>query len=368
MNDRERILTLFAGDVPDRVPWFGDLTYWAGSLERRGELPPGYQRSEAYYRFHRELGVGFYLQGYFPFRVVDEGDVRREERTDGNAVHRSLITPVGTLHETWQYLPEAYTSAPVEHLVKSAADLKVLRYWWERIQYEADYAEAQRRRDLVADLGVVLCYLPRCPFMDLVTTLAGISTIVDIWSEAPDELEETLAVMAATSDRAAELAVAAPVDCLMIPENLSSEVVGRRFYRQYMRPWEHKWLARIRQAGRVSYIHMDGTLKGLIADVAETGFDVIEAATPLPVGDVAMGDLRALAGPRPILWGGVPGTYFTPLVSDAEFDRHVRETLEVMVADRHMVLGVADQVPPDGMRSRVARVVALAERYGRYRA
>lgn len=366
MNDRERILAFFAGEPIDRVPWFGDLTYWAGAMERRGEVPAGYQRSAAYYRFHRELGVGFYLQGYFPFRVVDEGGVRHEEQLDGDTRRRALITPLGTLHETWQYLPEAYATAPVERLVKTVADLGVLRYWWERIQYEADYAEAERRRDLVADLGVVLCYLPRCPFMELVTTLIGIRTLVDIWGEAPDELEETLAVMAATSDRAAALAVAAPVDCLMIPENLSSEVVGKRFYRQYMRPWESRWLERIHAAGKVSYVHLDGTLRGLVADVAETGFQVIEACTPQPVGDVAMGELRALARPQTILWGGLPGSYFTPLVSDAEFERHTREMLDVMVADRRMVLGVADQVPPDGLRSRVARVVELVEQYGRY--
>jgi hypothetical protein len=61
MDDRERILSLFSGRVPDRVPWFGDLTYWAGAMERRGEVPAGYQRSADYYRFHRDLGVGFYL-------------------------------------------------------------------------------------------------------------------------------------------------------------------------------------------------------------------------------------------------------------------------------------------------------------------
>jgi len=76
--------------------------------------------------------------------------------------------------------------------------------------------------------------------------------------------------------------------------------------------------------------------------------------------------LRALAGPRSVLWGGLPGIYFTPLVSDTEFERHTREVLEVMVGDRRMVLGVADQVPPDGLRSRVARVVELVERYGHY--
>lgn len=367
MDDRERILSLFSGRVPDRVPWFGDLTYWAGAMERRGEVPAGYQRSADYYRFHRDLGVGFYLQGYSPFRVVDEGDVRHEEHWSGDVHHRALITPLGTLHETWQYLPQSYATAPVEHLVKTVDDLRVLRYWWERIQYAADYAEAERRRALVEDLGVVLCYLPRSPLMEMVTTLVGIGTLVELWSEAPDELEETLQVMAPTSDRAAALAVAAPVDCLMIPENLSSEVVGKHFYRQYVRPWESRWLERIHAAGKVSYIHMDGTLRGLIGDVARTGFQVIEAATPLPVGDVAMADLRALVEPQTILWGGLPGTYFTPLVSDAEFERHTREMLDVMVADRRMVLGVADQVPPDGLRSRVARVVQLVEQYGRYR-
>jgi hypothetical protein len=44
----------------------------------------------------------------------------------------------------------------------------------------------------------------------------------------------------------------------------------------------------------------------------------------------------------------------------------VREVLEVMVKDKHMLLGVADQVPPDALRRRVARVVESVERYGRY--
>jgi hypothetical protein len=34
------------------------------------------------------------------------------------------------------------------------------------------------------------------------------------------------------------VAVTVPADCLMIPENLSSESVGRRFYGRYVRPWE----------------------------------------------------------------------------------------------------------------------------------
>jgi hypothetical protein len=366
MYDRERILTLLSGGVPDRVPWFGDLAYWSGAMEARGQVPKGWQSTPDYYRFHRELGVGFYLQGYFAFRAVTDPEVVIKEGSDSHGRWRSVRTPLGTLEEEWRYLPEAYAWAPFRHLINTPADLPVLRYWCEHTHYVPDLEEAVRRQEMVGDLGVVLCYLPRTPFMQWVAEYAGIRNIVDLWMQAPDEFEETLRVMERSQDQAAEVAVTVPADCLMIPENLSSEVVGRRFYAQYVRPCEEKWVARIHAAGKYAFIHMDGTLKGLLAQVGSVGYDVIEAVTPEPVGDMPMRATRSLAGPQPILWGGVPGIYFTPLVSEAEFERHVCEMLEVMVADRRMVLGVADQVPPDALRSRVARVVELVERYGQY--
>lgn len=39
MTERERVLTLLAGGRPDRIPWFGDLDYWATSLIGRGRTP-----------------------------------------------------------------------------------------------------------------------------------------------------------------------------------------------------------------------------------------------------------------------------------------------------------------------------------------
>ncbi len=49
----------------------------------------------------------------------------------------------------------------------------------------------------------------------------------------------------------------------------------------------------------------------------------------------------------------------------ADFERHVRETLEIMKGRPRSVLGVADQVPPNGTWERVRRVAELVERYGR---
>ena len=366
MNDRQRVLTILQGQCPDRVPWFGDLTYWAGAMEVRGEVPVGFQRSEAYYQFHRDLGVGFYLQGYEPFRPVYDGDITIERRVAGERRERTVLTPAGSLTEIEIHLPESYTQAFTKRFVKTPADLAALRYWLEHTHYEPDYAEAERRRGLVQELGVVLCYLPKSPFMQMVVLLSGIESVVGLWMDARAELEETLAVLERKSDEAAAIALASPAECLMIPENLSSEVVGKRFFERYMRGYQEKWNRRIREAGKYSFVHMDGTARGLIHELASTGFRVIEAATPAPVGDLTMSEMGAHAGPGPIIWGGLPGVYFTPLVSDEQFDAMVRDVLAVMVAEPRYVLGVADQVPPDGMRYRVAHVRELVERYGRY--
>jgi hypothetical protein len=366
MNDRERILTLLQGGRPDRVPWLGDLTYWATALEARGKVPRGFQTTPAYYDWHRELGVGFYLQGYEPYRTIRDDTIEVRRESVGPVSRTTIHTPMGSLCEEWTHLPDSFTSAPTLHLIRGQRDLAPFRYLTEHTRFEPDYAEARRRHELVEDLGVVLCYTPKSPFMQLVALLAGIENVTELACDATSEFEATLEAMEAKSDEAAAIAVESPAECLMIPENLSSEVVGPNFFGKYMRRYQEKWAARIRAAGKFSFIHIDGTLRGLLRQEAAVGFTVLEALTPAPVGDLAMVDMRPLAGPGPILWGGIPGVYFTALVGDAEFERHVIEVLSIMRREPRYVLGVADQVPPDGLESRVRRVAELAEEFGRY--
>jgi len=365
MTHRERVLAVLNGDRPDQVPWFGDLDYWASALIAQGTKPDGFKESAAYIQWHRELGVGFYLQGFFPFRTIL--DLPERIWHEGNRRYRELSTPRGTLRECWEYLPASYAEAPIEHLVKSERDLPALRYVYGHIFWEPDYGYASRRLEQIGDQGILLCYLPKSPFMHLVALEAGIQAVTFAEMAAPDEFAETLAVMQCAFDRAARISVDSPAQALMIPENLSAEMIGPRFFEKYMRAYQEEWIGEIARARKYSFIHMDGTLKGLLREEASTGVSVIEAMTPGPVGDLAVQHWAARADKSTtILWGGIPGVYFTPKVSDEEFDRHVQEVLQVMRSSPRYVLGVADQVPPDGLESRVRRVGELVEHYGRY--
>ena len=114
-------------------------------------------------------------------------------------------------------------------------------------------------------------------------------------------------------------------------------------------------------------IHMDGSLAGLIKLEAATGVDALEALTPAPVGDLAIENWADRANnPNTILWGGIPGSYFTPAIGDDAFDDHLKTVLSIMRKDPRYVLGVADQVPPNALEYRVRRVSELVDQYGKY--
>jgi hypothetical protein len=261
-----------------------------------------------------------------------------------------------------------YSEAPVERLLKTPQDLPAFAFLYQNTRYEPDYAFARKRAAQIGEMGVVLCYLPRSPLMKMVALDAGIENVTMIYADAPDAFTDMFRVASESLGRASQVAVESPAEILMMPENLSAEVVGPRFFELFLKNFQSEWSRKIIGAGKFSCIHMDGTLAGLLRQESSLGLTFIEALTPKPVGDISVGEwARYRDGSPTIYWGGIPGSYFTPSVSDEEFDRHVKEVLLVMREDRRMVLGVADQVPPDGLERRVRRVRELVEDFGAYR-
>ena len=366
MTPRERLLTILKGEQPDQVPWFGDLDYWANSLIKRKLKPDGFILSDDYLGWHRDLGVGFYLQGYFPYKQI-LNNCTVNEWYEGYKHFKEIITPVGSVRECWEFMPTSFSDAPVEHFMKSESDIRVLKFIYENTLFEPDYDIALLRKQQVGDQGVVLCYLPKSPFMHLMALEAGVMAVTMAALTAPDEFSDLLDTMKRAFDQAAGIAVDSPAEVLMIPENLSSEMVGPDLFKLYMYDYQKEWTTKIKKAGKYSFIHIDGTLSGLLAHEAAVGFTVLEALTPYPVGDLKFEDLQSLIGDsKSILWGGIPGSYFTDCVSEEEFERHVKYLLGIMTREPRFVLGVADQVPPDGLEKRVKRVSQIVNEYGKY--
>ena len=251
--------------------------------------------------------------------------------------------------------------------MKSEADIPAMKYIYENVLFEPDYDYAYQRLKQVGDQGVVLCYLPKSPFMHLLALEAGVVAVTMAAMISPDEFKELLDTMKIAFDQAAQIAVDSPAEVLMIPENLSSEMVGPEFFELYMKDYQREWTQKIAEAGKYSFIHIDGTLGGLLKQESAVGFSVLEALTPYPVGDLTIEEIAEIANDsKSIFWGGIPGSYFTDCVSDEEFDRHIKHVLSIMVNKPQFVLGVADQVPPNGLERRVKKVAELVNKFGKY--
>jgi len=319
------------------------------------------------YALHRDLGVGFYLQGYMPFRERFDRSVRMTAARNGNETTTTYETPVGVLTQRDVYLPESHTSAIKKHMVTSLDEFKTYAYIVSHTAYSPDYDEARRRYALAGDNGAVLCYLPRSPYMNLLAVRSGIRNVVDMMLEDDGLFAALLAETEIKMNEAAEIALNSPAEFIMLPENISSEVVGKGPYNRFMRDWHRRWYRRIREAGKVSFVHLDGTMRGLIAELSDAGARVIEALTPGPVGDLEIEEIHRYVRGDTVLWGGIPGYYFTDFVTDLQFDEYVKRVLDTMARAPRYVLGVADQVPPGCRPERVARVRTLVDEYGRYR-
>jgi len=383
MSKREDVLRVLRGEKPEYMPWFGYLAYWIEYVlddglmgkkymdEEFGSKNPDEFRmgiavpftGEGLHKLHHDLGVGFYLQGYFPFIEKSEADTKIEYLGDDKIITHK--TPVGTLREVWLHEHNTHSWAPKERMIKDWRDLKALRWIYEHTTYTPDYDLAEKRVERVGDEGLVVTYPLRSPLQDLIAVKAGIEAVTYMYMEAQDEFEETLALMDEKHDETARLACAAPGDCVLVPDNLSSDISGGLFYDLYLSDVHKRWVKMIRDAGKYSMVHLDGSLDPLLTKLSKSGFDVIEAITPKPVGDLTLSELRERVSGDTVLWGGIPGGFFHPYLSDEEFDRYVIETIELMKNDNRFVLAVGDQVVPGSSFERIRRVDELVKEYGR---
>ena len=250
--------------------------------------------------------------------------------------------------------------------IKTAEDMKAFRYLYENVEYEPDYDLTEKRLKNVGDNGIVVMYTPKSPLMELVALKAGIETVVtELMAEEPEEFEELLECMEEKHTIAAQIAIDSPAEYIFVPENLSSETVGGSLYDNYLQDIHRDWNQRIHKAGKKSMVHLDGTLNPLLSKLSRNGFDVIEAVTPKPVGDIALEDLRKYVEKDTIIWGGFPSGFFADSFPEEEFDKWVKNALEIIKKDGRFVLGVADQIVPGTSLKRVRRVSELIQKYGK---
>ncbi len=363
MDDRTRLMNVLQGRNEGKLPWFADLSYLYSSKGLKGELEERFEGPNGYVRFHRELGAGicFYAPLVWTERYNDRIQEVVEEK-EGIRID-TICTPRGSVRQVWRYLPESFTWAITEHFVKGLDDVRILLEANENRILCPNYDEYVNTHDQWMDTGYAVGITPvsSAPIQRLLTRWAGVVATMDLYMDDQKELEVLMKALEDCDDPIWDIVCASPCHLFEFPENLSAEVTGRNFFENYNLPYYQKRTSALHRAGKRAGIHNDGSLRGTFDLLGPAGFDVIEAITPASVGDIPLEELRDAAGPNVVLWGGLPGALFSPCYSEDEFESHLQSTVRIFRQDGRCVLGVADQVPPDGLVSRVRRVREVVE-------
>jgi len=364
-------MAVFEGRQPDVMPWFADLTYWYGAMEYRHELPQKYAGARGRMQLYRDLGCGCHEELYnLPGRLTYY-DVKLsqsvEKHRDGTILYEDgYHTPAGSIAAVRKFLPGSHSTPYVKYAVSTRQDLKVLQYLHRNQEFEADFGLQQDRLKDWEGLGFVSSLPPRTPFQRLVVVWAGALNTIRLMMREPEELEETVQVMAESDDPIYEAICESPAPGVYFGENLTSEVITPAMFRRYHTPYYRRRVAQLHAAEKRVYVHIDGALRGILPLMEATGVDCAQSVTPAPVGDIPVESLREVAGLNIILWGGLPGVYFSRQYAEETLYSMVREVIDHHLKGHRFILGVSDQVPPDGDINRVKAVTELVEKHARY--
>jgi len=365
MSVRSEVLDLLHGRPGRRVPWFGDLSYYYFSLERQGKLAKEHQGPEGEKRLYADFGVGIYLYTPDVFTISYGGGVQYTEVKTADRITWCYDTPVGSIQSVQDYVPAQYCFAYSRHFVRTIEDLRVMACVFENARYGENY-EAYRAYDRLwgeEGIGFAMGVASMAPMQKLLSRWAGVETTVALSQDHPEELEEIFAAIERSQEPLVEVLAGCPAEVVILPENLASQVVGESFFRKFDMPYYRKIVDRLHAAGKIVAIHIDGGLRPCLGLLSSCGFDIAEAVTPAPFGDLGVEELRKAAGPDIVIWGGLPGGIFSPAYSDRYFEEYVVNVLRH--ADHRFVLGVADQVPPDAVPERIGRVRELVDSHPR---
>ena len=356
---------LLSRQTPQRIVWTADLTYWIAGQPAQLVTEKGWDTEAGHFQLCRDLGIlpYYWYENFWAGSLYFEHVTIHEETSPSGLHRKTWETPLGTLIEESQYRPESFSQAITRYPIQNVDDLKILLHMLEHsVSAPANLDTYPKRQKTWAEFdGLPSLALPRSPLPSFLTEWAGVERGIYLLIDEPqltgavlDQLErlegpilEGVCVLASQ--------IAPKLLLVHFADNLTSEVYTPFFATQmatrYQRRIEKLHAADIRCA-----VHLDGTVRGLLPRLAANGIDAIEALTPLPVGDVAVDEMRTLAGNSAvILWGGLPGAMFAPPFTWEDLHRQVESTLKAW-RDTPFILGTADQVPPNGNIEFVKRI------------
>jgi len=162
-----------------------------------------------------------------------------------------------------------------------------------------------------------------------------------------------------------EALVACEAEVVFWGANYDQDLTWPPFFEAEIAPWLKKVSQRLHAAGKLLLTHTDGENKALLPLYPACGFDVAESVCPAPMTQCTLAEVRAGMGPQTTVWGGIPSVaLLDDAMAQTAFEPYLDDVFGALGAGDHLILGVADNVPPDANLARLEAIKQRVEAFG----
>ncbi len=347
----EMNLAIFRGEDPGGVLWQPRLEFWYLANKARGTLPRRYRDAGLLDVYDDcRASVRYFTS---PLRVRYHTVKQRTEWLDDTHQAHYLETPIGTLREVRAYDGLRLSGARSEYRIKTLDDLRILEYVLQDEEWYWDAEAFSRDLARVGERGAPQFYPRRTPVQGLFIEHMGFEPTILALTDHGERIRQYVQIAGKADDAMYEVICTCPVPICNLGENIDANLDPPPVWREHLAPWYRKRTEQLRAAGKYTHIHVDGAMKPILTHMQDCAWDGIEAATPEPQGDVTLEEIKEALGDL-VLLDGIPAIYFLPSYPESI----LMECAEQVVKLFHprLVLGISDEIPPDGDIERVKRV------------
>jgi uroporphyrinogen-III decarboxylase len=285
-----------------------------------------------------------------------------EYQEDGRTLTRRTIrTPVG---DVWQTLePEgAYGTSNwiKEHFIKEPRDYEVMEFFYRDGIYHDNFDVIRENQRRLGGDGIVIVRVAKAPIQEMLYQIMGMERFALDYYQRRDLFDSLHSAMVERYAELYDLAAGSPVEIIQLGDNITSDVVGRERFRNYLMPEYVRLMERLAHTGKKLAVHMDGRLKSLQDDIAEARFDIVEAFTPPPMGDVSVKKARHI-WPDKALW--INFTSSMHIEPPETIEAHTKQLLEEAGGKRGFAISVTEDAPVEALERSLAVIARVLKEY-----
>jgi hypothetical protein len=289
MTGRERLLAAYTRRPKDRVPWVPIV--FPDTISRYSDE----ERESGPIAFTRRIGADI-LWRWGDFLVTHSPVACRQTRTADRRV-RVWETPAGRLREVQE------GSRLLEHKLESPDDLPAYRYLVENTSFSPNPGRYEELADQVGDDGIVATHIGPTAVQQLVQLDAGVDNFAYLCADCPDEMDKLIELLHLRDLERIRIAAETPAKVLIQVENTSTLLISPGMYRRWSQRHIADFCRIAHDQNKVAMVHMCGHIRDLLADIAATGLDGIDALTPPPTANTTPEDAWDVIGPNLIVHG-----------------------------------------------------------------